>query len=91
MDPYTDSTNSDKLNESIAVAQAHVISIDATAAQAAKPDPDENAFETGGNNAFTEFDANQIEFLKSLGFTKGMFPRYTTHTLIIHYIFIVYL
>ena len=84
------SQGSSKFAESIAITQAHVISIDPNAAQAGAPNPDENAFDTSGSAAFTGFGANQIEFLKSLGFTKGMFPRYTAYA-IINSIFVVYL
>jgi len=58
------------LEDSIALAEAKVISIDLNAAQA--PDINDNAFDTSGNAEFGGFDKNQVEFLKSLGFTKGL-------------------
>lgn len=62
--------NRDKLHDSIGVTEAQVISIDHPQAL---PTVNENAFDVSGEVAgIAGFSNTQVEFLKSLGFTKGL-------------------
>ena len=62
--------NREKLRDSIGVTEAQVISIDHPQAL---PTVNENAFDVSGEVAgIAGFSNTQVEFLKSLGFTKGM-------------------
>jgi len=62
--------NKGKLHDSIGVTEAQVISIDHPQAL---PTVNENAFDVSGEVAgIAGFSNTQVEFLKSLGFTKGL-------------------